>query len=460
MAQGRAILQSGQIPRVDAFSWIRPGAPFFDQSWLSQVVFYALHQAGGVALLLFVQALIITLSYALLLRHTAQRMGRESGQRTAPAGALRIAALVLAGVMLVSFDNWLVRPQSYAIPLFIGFYVLLDGYRLGLSKRLWPLPLLMILWVNTHGSFVLGAALMLLVLASSYWQQRNGGSSLDRFELRNLALWSVVTLVAILVNPRGVEVLEYVKMMLTDPSNKFSAEWLSPTPRSLNDALFFAWALAFFVTLIYARRPPHGTDMLLAVAFFWLAITSGRYIIWFAVVTMPAFALALASRRTAPAQPSRRNMINTVLVTIIWLLVLPCLPWIKPSLGLPPPLGQLISPETPVRAVQALRSMPLQKRPRRLFHSPATGSYLTWAAPEQKVFIDTRFEFYPPQQWRDYLKLTDGEDTTRLLQKYRFDGMLLDRQQENTLWRTIAHKAEWRVLHRDTRFVLLQRIPR
>jgi hypothetical protein len=374
-----------------------------------------------------------------------------------PAGALRIAALVLAGVMLVSFDNWLVRPQSYAIPLFIGFYVLLDGYRWGLSKRLWPLPLLMILWVNTHGSFVLGGALMLLVLAAAWWQQRNGGSSLDRHELRNLAIWSAITLLAMLVNPRGVEVLEYVKMMLSDPSNKFSAEWLSPTPRSLNDALFFAWALAFFVTLIYARRPPHSTDVLLAVAFFWLAITSGRYIIWFAVVTMPAFALALVSRRTAPQEPSPQSTLNAVLVALIWLMVLPCLPWIKPSLGLPPPLGQLVSPETPVRAVQALRSLPPQKRPRRLFHSPATGSYLTWAAPEQKVFIDTRFEFYPPQQWRDYLKLVDGEDTSRLLQKYRFDGLLLDRRQESALVRQMTRNRQWRVLHRDARFVLLHR---
>jgi hypothetical protein len=451
MAQGRLLAQSGQVPQFDVFSWTRPGAPFYNQSWLSQGIFYALHQLGGVALLLFVQALLITLSYALLLRLATRRIAIE---RHSDAGAMRVVALVLTAVMLTSFDNWLVRPQSYAIPIFVAFFTVLTNYRLGYSKVLWPLPLLMIMWVNIHGSFVLGIGLLAIVLLAEWCKMRSGNSALNSSSLRLLAVWSAITIAALLINPRGIEVLSYVKMMLADPSNKFSAEWLSPTPRSLNDALFFVFAIAFFVTLIYARRRPDLTDILLAVAFFWLAITSGRYIIWFAIVAMPTLALAIASHQKSPpsALPST---LNTALVAIFWLMVLPCLPWLKPALDLPSPMGDLVSEETPVSATKVLRSLPEAARPRRLFHNPPTGSYLTWAAPEQKVFIDTRFEFYPPQQWRDYLQLSNGENVENLLQKYAFDGLLLDAQQEKPLLQALKNNDRWQIRHHDKRFVLL-----
>jgi hypothetical protein len=449
MAQGRTIFTTQAVPHFDTFSWTRPGAPYYDQSWLAQAIFYAQNQIGGIAFIIFVQALLIVISYALVLKLTAQRIATERGTTHS---SLRISALVLAAVTICSFDNWLVRPQSYAIPLFAAFFFVLTRYRLGQAKVLWPLPLLMILWVNMHGSFVLAVALLILVLLCEWIKHKRGTSQLNESAIRKLALWSAITVAAIVVNPRGLEVLSYVKMMLLDPSNKFSAEWLSPTPRNLNDAMFFAFALLFWATLIYAKRRPDPTDVVLVIVFFWLAITSGRYIIWFVMVAMPPLALAIASHLPQNSMEQKPSIINTALVGLFALLLLPCLPWLKPALGLPSPLGDLVSTETPVRAVKVLLSQLV--RPQRLYHSAPTGSYLTWAAPQQKVFIDTRFEFYPPQQWRDYLQLQSGENVKRVLRQYGFDGLLLDNQQEASLVRQIRRNPQWREAYRDAHFTL------
>ncbi len=64
---------------------------------------------------------------------------------------------------------------------------------------------------------------------------------------------------------------------------------------------------------------------------------------------------------------------------------------------LPPPAPPLLSTLTPVSAAEYLRGNPGGK----LFNDMGYGSYLIWAVPEQKVFMDPRIELYPLQQWLD-----------------------------------------------------------
>src|SRR5215211_2444516 len=156
LATGRIIATTGAIPTIDSFSYTRAGQPFYDQSWLAQLFMYALHQIGGVPLLIFAQALVIALAYGLLLRLCIRRTGRVR---------LSVGLLLLTTLPL-SATNWFVRPQSYSLPIFAAFLIILTEYRLGISRRLWLLPLLMALWVNIHGSFVLGLALITITIVS------------------------------------------------------------------------------------------------------------------------------------------------------------------------------------------------------------------------------------------------------------------------------------------------------
>src|SRR6266542_2155045 len=93
------IAPQGAIPTVDSFSYTRSGAPFYNQGWLAQIFMYALYQAGGIPLILIVQALVIALAYGLLLRLCIRRSDH-----------LRLSvALLLLTTMPLSFTNWIVR---------------------------------------------------------------------------------------------------------------------------------------------------------------------------------------------------------------------------------------------------------------------------------------------------------------------------------------------------------------
>jgi hypothetical protein len=161
---------------------------------------------------------------------------------------------------------------------------------------------------------------------------------------------------------------------------------------------------------------------------------------------------APAGRRTAGSP-----MLNALVIGMLSLLLLIGLPWVKPGL-LPPSVGALLSVDTPVEAVKFMRQEALH--PRHIFHSEGFGSFLMWAAPEQPVFIDTRIELYPYQQWLDYINLGQGNHVDELLSKYDIDGLLLNKQRQAGLITVVRSDPGWKIHYEDEQAIYLVRAPR
>ncbi|HWQ13681.1 MAG TPA: hypothetical protein VNL77_12830 [Roseiflexaceae bacterium] len=449
MAVGRAIVEQGAIPPVDAFSFTRGGAPFFNQAWLAQLLMYGLYSLGGLPLILIAQALVIALAYGLLLRLMLLRTGRVK----------LCVALLLLTTMPLSFDNWSVRPQSYVFPLFAGFLTVLTEHRLGRASRLWLLPPLMALWVNMHGSFVLGLALIGITFVGEALKSLRGGASAFSVQRSAFLLWGALTALATLLNPRGPGVLAYVSNLLgSNQVTQLVVEWAPPTVRDINGAIFFLFVIALAAVLAYARRRPDLTDMLLAGAFLWLALGAMRNVVWFGFVATPLLAVQTAT--LLPPPPARRPAgsptLNAALIGALALLLVIGSPWLKPAL-LPPAVGALLLDDTPVAAVRALKALP--QRPARLFHAMGYGSYLIWAAPEQPVFIDPRIELYPFAQWRDYINLGQANNVDQLLEKYAIDGALLSIREQRPLVDHLRRDARWTLHYEDEYSALFTRSP-
>ncbi len=442
MATGRLIVQTGAIPTVDQFSYTQAGQPFYNQGWLAQVLMYGLYQAGGLPLLLITQALVIVLAYGLLLRIVVLRTGR-----------LRLGVGLVLLSMVVVFDNWLIRPQSYALPLFAAFLLILTEFRMGRANRLWLLPLLMILWVNIHGTFVLGLILIGLTfvgeLIQRRWPEQQSAYRLPFVAYHQLVIWGSLTALAVLLNPRGFSVIGYVRTLLSSSAvTTLVTEWAPPTPHTLGGALFFIFVLVCIVVLAAARKRPPVTDMLMFLPFLWLAFGGTRHIIWFDMVALPLVAVQLSTLLPEPftRRSGGSSVLNGLLIGVLMLMLVAGLPWFKPAL-FPPALGALLSSDTPVAAVEALKSDPA--RPQRLFHTEGYGSYLIWAVPEQPVFVDPRIELYPYEQWADYIKLGQGNDVNALLEKYAIDGLLLSKETQKPLINAVRGDAAWTLRYED-----------
>jgi hypothetical protein len=468
MALGRVTWQSGRLPTVDTFSFTQPGEPIFVHGWLPQVCFYLLYSAGGAVLIALVQAIVLAGTYGLLLLLCVKR-GARAG----------LAAIVLLAVAVpLSASNWNVRPQSYVLVLFVLMLMVLyrwqrsnepkfsAAFRTG---RLWALPLLMLMWVNMHGSFVLGGALIALTFVAEairrvlhHWRPdwiQSDALAGSQSSLVALFVAGVLAAAVIPLNPTGFEIIRFTLMCARDPDRRVnSVEWRPPIVTEADGPFFFVAVVGVFAVLVLARRRPSLIDLFQMAAFFWLGLQGVRYIIWFALVLVPIMANVLAKPAATEKQSTAldRSPFHLVLIALAVGLVIALLPPLK-ALWLPGRNGSVLSLDTPVAAVLALDE--LSPKPRRLFHSSSTGSYLMWAAPEQGIFIDSRLQdFYSPKLVADYCTFTAGERVRELIVGYRIDGMLLSREQHARLIDVMTSFTDWREVYTDATHVVF--IPR
>jgi hypothetical protein len=212
------------------------------------------------------------------------------------------------------------------------------------------------------------------------------------------------------------------------------------------------------LVLIYSRVRPTPTEILLVIGFLWLAWSGQRYVVWFGMVTMPILARAVASLPVKkPSFEPQRNWLNAAIAGLLFVPVFIVQPWFVERLPLPAayrtmiwrgiPDGPLLDVETPVKAVDYLRTHPGGK----LFNEMGYGSYLIWALPEQKVFIDPRVELYPFEQWQDYIRISRGTRYNELLDLYDADRILLNTTLQKELARQLPNDPLWRLEYSDDR---------
>ena len=108
----------------------------------------------------------------------------------------------------------------------------------------------------------------------------------------------------------------------------------------------------------------------------------------------------------------------------------------------------------PVQAVDFIRSTHLTGR---MLNEYVYGGYLSWALPEQKVFIDGRADVYAwTGVFQDYgAWATLREDPNRLLDNYQIDWCLLSQSAPQA--RVLRYLPGWSERYSDSQAVIFAR---
>ena len=455
MAVGRETWGSGHIPLVDTYSFTRAGEPYlsYHQFWLMEVVLYLVYKLGGAILVVLAQTAMIFPAYLLLLI-IAYRLTRN----------WRAAALSIVFAFSLGFSNWNVRPQ--AISYLLGALVLWSITEFKRTQRktwLLIIPITMVLWVNSHGSFPIGLALVAIWVAHESWtvlllRIRVGKWSFKPLLPANLCL--LFAILACLVNPRGFGFVGYLSMMAGNKIvQNFMLEWMQPTFNSLEGLIFFTMFLGSSVLLALSPRRPSMYQILTYLIFGALGLKYIRGSIWYGIVMAPIVAEHLSAVFDQLGVPSnsvstrRTQRINQIFVGVLALLAFISLPWFKSYWPVVPENTRIIAAETPVDATQFMLEQGLRPQ---VFHDMAFGSYLIWSAqPEFKVFVDSRVELYPPQIWDDYYNignaLYDWEDK---LAFYGIKTLMLEIENQSRLIEAAAASPNWALVYEDSAAVI------
>jgi hypothetical protein len=434
---GKDIVESGVIPTTDTFSYTYAGRPIFYQPWLASVIFWFAHSLGGATLTFLLKGICIALAYAII-----WTLMREAGTGT------KIATLLTILLGFSSSMNWSMRPQLFAYPLFAIVLWALWHWQNGRAKWLWILPIASLVWANLHGSFILAFILMgsALVLGAG-----------DR---KQLALWSGLALLATFINPRGVFVWQFVSDMLSSPSDQlFATEWRPPINAGWQMNIFFAWLLLFIPLVAFSPRRLSILEWTWFLGFGWLALSGLRYVIWFMFI-MAVLSGALLSeliksfRREAVVENSSPTF-NYALSGLILLLPLMMLPGLRESWWKDSPAAYHEA-TTPVAASEWLATHTDLAGP--LFAEYTFGSYLTFALPSRLLWIDNRFNAYPPEHWEKYQTISSAEyHWGDYLEEDKINLLMLSLNSQKTLVEAVEDSEQWCEQYRDKTAVIFSK---
>jgi len=304
---GQLIWQSRALPQGDPFSYTAAGAPWTMHEWLSETLMYLVESRVGY----WANAALFGLmgaGTALLIYLTSRLWG---------LGELPGAILMLWGFTLMAGSHN-VRPQAFTAVLVAAEAYLLTRYKTGNRRAIWALPALYALWVNVHGGYVIGLALLGLAVVGEWLAARRGQPAAP---IRPLLVATALAVGATLVNPYGVRALLYPLGYAGtgNASMRYIQEWQSP---DFHQAGFVTLAvgLAALMAVGVGRRPLGMTETLWALLTAMMSLLSVRHIQLFGIVAMPL----LGARAQAEVPALRRTLAawrRPGLLAVLWPVV-------------------------------------------------------------------------------------------------------------------------------------------
>jgi hypothetical protein len=296
LVSGRWIAQHG-LPSHDTLALWTHGRRWTDQQWLAQIALYGVWRIGGLKLALLVHALLVTsgITAAALIARTRGATARSVTWIAIP---VLIAYYPVASVM---------RPQSFAFPLFTAtLWLVLADVRQPSRRVFAALPLLVV-WTNLHGSVLLGAMLVSLAGLVPMVGRR-------RPSRRGLALL-LLPWACMFASPYAVHLPAYYEKILVGGDFKqFVTEW-APTTLTPTTAAVYLLVLGGLWLLGRAAQSAPALDQIAFALTAVLAFEAIRNTAWIGLVALAVLPPLVDHLRGPVVDPPKR--LNRILAIAI-----------------------------------------------------------------------------------------------------------------------------------------------
>jgi hypothetical protein len=413
---GEYILANG-LPTGDPFSFTFQGKPWVLHEWLFEIGLYAIFVWLGPLGVKALTALLGTAS-AYIVFGAANRL--LNGSTLALGLSIGLFAFIVCG--------FAPRPQLVTYVIFAAFLYLLVSFKYFEDDRfLWVFPPLMILWVNSHGGYIVGLVLLVL-FASCEWLIYGLRRKSDLPHLRRLVKLSAISVLAILataLNPGFVKHWLYpFQVMNMSFASSIIMEWQSPNFHALDGKIFLLLIFGFFLACIYRKNKPDLTELALPCFFLFAGFVSVRHVPLTMLTLVPFAAVALRDgdmhRFYTAATHSKQlgkieYVMNWALLAMVGIGLVAYYP-IKHA-------NQELDSKIPIKATEFIRDHGISGR---MFNEYGQGGYLIYSLyPQQQVYIDGRADVFGDEFLKEYMAIRNGEpEWEQLFDKYDVDYVI------------------------------------
>lgn len=463
---GQKIIDTRSIPHVDSFSSTMEGKPWFAWEWLYDVAVGSLERAFGLNGVVWLCALIIATTFACVFRTIIVR-----------GTNLYIAALLALLAVSASTIHFFARPHIVSWIFVWLWFFLLDRWERGAPRRaIYWLPALMVLWVNLHGGFVLGLAVMACFWFGAAIEAFTTSNAFDRVlareRTRMLGIVFFLSVTATLFNPYGYQLHIHIYRYLT---NRFLMthinEFASPDFHGAAQKCFAAIVLVSVMTLARSSAKLRISNLLILL----LAVYAGLYasrnlpvasILLVMVIGPPLSEVATnawrqmnMSRLSQSSFLSHATAVEGQLRGHLWPILSVFATFTILSVG-----GKLWS-QTFINAhfdasklpVEATRVIASSRSRDPIFCPDSWGGFLIYQlSPEMKVVVDDRHDLYGETFLRKYLDLVHVRPGwNQLLDEWKVRRVLMPTG--SALDNILRESSEWHITHEDRTAVLFER---
>jgi len=431
---GKEIWTSKAIPHIDMYSYTANGLEWINHEWLSEMLMWLVFNAFGSPGLLIVKMIIGLISVSAISMISYNRKSH-----------FLIYSIVFVISVFIMSPGFMTRPQLMTF-LFTSFFFLVIHYYLERRVNLlWTLPLIMILWVNSHGGFMIGAGILPIVVVLDYTDCFLHKK--DRGHIHSLILWMIITEVSLIINPYGIHMLTFLYKTLTFPRS--ISEW---DPVALFDFSYISlkiFSLVVIFSFFFSRDKNRYWEIGIIMISMLFAFLHQRHTPILAIFAAPflsekiSFIAQKISIFDRIASLHSQMILTAVVVLIIGYQLFNTLDkHIKAGFNV------IVDPTLyPVSAIQFLMVNNLKGN---LLVPFEWGEYAIWKLyPDNKVSIDGRFDtVYPKEVIDDHFNAINNEKAWNdLLDKYPTDIILARRTPYSV--KMIKAQGDWVYIYSD-----------
>jgi len=457
---GKIIVLSRHIPKTNLFSYTNPSFPFINHHWLSEAIFYFLSSSFSLISLIYLKIFLVLISTAVVINLSIHKLTIQKKLSDRMVFFETIAIALLFSPFLISRSD--IRPEIFGYFLFSVVLSIILKYPK--NKRLiYVLPLIMILWINLHISFIFGLFLIFLFFLKVIYLKLSDDRRQNLNQLKTELLIISLSLFALALNPNGIKGVIYPFTIfrnygypIVENQNIFF----------LNQATFNPLIKYFFIlspltiaSFFYLLISSQIIEAVILGVFFLLSIWQIRHWPFFALAAIGLIAPFLHRLSQFVGKKYKQVstlslglcMIEIIITIILTILFASNLYYQTFDLNKQFGIGFNEDYKKGVLFVQK------NNLPKNIFNNFDIGGYLVYKLyPKYKLFIDNRPEAYPADFLQKiYIKLEENKPLRKAVFKKKKVKTVVFAHTDQTPWgekfiRQMADDHRWSLVYLDS----------
>jgi len=277
LAVGKFIFETKSIPTHDLFSFTLPNYQYIYHSWASYLAVFLSYKIAGFAGVSALYSFILTLSVFFLIKII----------KTLYQKNINLFLILTTTPLILSISG--ARPRASSFLFFSIIYYLFLKFANEKSKTIYFVPFIFFLWVNFHGSFLIGLLTFTLFIVISAISK-----DINTSQIKTLIKVLGFSLLATLINPYFYGAWKQALEISFNSSlnlRNINIDW-KPLVGSGGTGWIFASFIVLTVIAIYKLKIKIGTrEKTLLLIFFISSLYTARFTLPLLVFYLPSLHL-------------------------------------------------------------------------------------------------------------------------------------------------------------------------